>query len=78
MHELASRRVEKDFERELAAVFCESEGAAEETVIAEKSTVKTNKYVAEVLNQQQQEQSSRKRKATVHSEEARAKFGKYA
>ena len=51
---------------------------AEETEIGEKSTAEANKCVAEVLNQQRQEKSSHKCKATEHSEKARAKFGKYA
>ena len=51
---------------------------AEETGIGEKPTAEANKRVAEVLERQRLGQSTRKRRATVHSEEARAKIGKYA
>ena len=51
---------------------------AEETEIRKKPTTEANKRVAEVLERQWLGQSTRKRKATVHSEEARAKIGKYA
>ena len=51
---------------------------AEETGIGEKSTAEANKCVAEVFERQQLGQSTRKRRATVHSEEVRAKIGKYA
>ena len=43
-----------------------------------KPTEEANKRVAEVLDQQQQPQSTRKRKATVYSSETRTKIGKYA
>ena len=46
---------------------------SEVTKIGEKSTAKGNNRVTEVL-----ERSSRKRKATAHSDEARVKIGKYA
>ena len=49
----------------------------EETEVGVKATAEANKRVAEVL-EHQQEQSSHKHKATVHSEEVRAKIGKYA
>ena len=49
----------------------------EETEVGVKATAEANKRVAEVL-ERQQEQSSHKHKATVHSEEVRAKIGKYA
>ena len=48
---------------------------AVDTGIGDTATAEANKCVAEVL-EQQQERSSRKRKpATAHSEEARAKIG---
>ena len=50
----------------------------EETGIGEKPTAEANKCAAEVHEQQGLGQSTRKRRATVHSEEARAKIGKYA
>ena len=50
----------------------------EETGIGEKPTAEANKCVAEVLERQRLGQSTRKRRATVHSEEARVKIGKYA
>ena len=50
---------------------------AEETGIREKSTAEANKRVAEVLEWQWLGQSTSKRGATAHSEEARAKIGKY-
>ena len=50
----------------------------EETGIREKPTAEANKRVAEVLERQRLGQSTRKRRATAHSEEARAKIGKYA
>ena len=48
----------------------------EETGIGEKPTAEANKYVAEVLEQQQSIRNCSQ--ATAHSEEARAKIGKYA
>ena len=51
---------------------------AEETGIGEKPTAEANKRVAEVLERQRLGQSTRKHRATVHSEEVRAKIGKYA
>ena len=51
---------------------------AEETGIGEKPTAEANKRVAEVLERQRLGQSTRKRRATVHSKEARVKIGKYA
>ena len=51
---------------------------AEETESGKKPTAEANKRVAEVLERQRLGQSARKRKATVHSEEARANIGKYA
>ena len=52
---------------------------AEETGIGEKPIAEANKRVAEVLERHSERlgQSTRKRRATVHSEEARAKIGKY-
>ena len=50
----------------------------EETGTGEKPTAEANKCVAEVLERQRLGQSTSKRRATVHSEEARAKIGKYA
>ena len=50
---------------------------AEETGVGEKPT-EANKRVAEVLEQKQQHESKRKRKATVYSSETCAKIGKYA
>ena len=47
----------------------------EETGIGEKPTAEANKSVAEVL---EWGQSTRKRRATAHSEKAQAKIGKYA
>ena len=44
-----------------------------DTEIEEKCTAEANKRVAEVLEREWQEQRSSK--ATVHSEEARAKIG---
>ena len=41
-----------------------------------KPTEEANKHVAEVLEQQQQPESIRKRKATIHSSETHAKIGK--
>ena len=49
-----------------------------ETRIGEKPTAEANKCVAEVLERQRLGQSTRKCRATVHSEEARVKIGKYA
>ena len=48
------------------------------TGICEKPTEEANKRVAEVLEQQQRPEFTRKRKATVYSSETRAKIGKYA
>ena len=45
---------------------------------AEERTEKANKRVAEVLEQQQQPESTRKRKATDYPSETRATIGKYA
>ena len=50
----------------------------EETGSGEKLTAEANKCVTEVLEWQGLGQSTRKRRAAVHSEEARAKIGKYA
>ena len=51
---------------------------AEETGIGQKPTAEANKCVAELLERQQLGQSTGKRRATAHSEEAWAKIGKYA
>ena len=50
--------------------------SVEESQIGEKATAEANKRVAEVMIEQHQ--SGRKRKPTFHSEEVRAKIGKYA
>ena len=66
-----------EFEHELAAVFCEGEGATDHggDRIGEKPTAEANKHMAEVLKQQR---SIRKRsQATAHTEEAQTKIGKY-
>ena len=51
---------------------------AGETGIGEKSTAEANKRVAEVLEWQRLGQFTCKHRATVHSEEAQVKIGKYA
>ena len=51
--------------------------SAEETGIGEKPTAEANKRVAEVLERQRLGQSTSKGRATVHSEEAQVKIGKY-
>ena len=48
---------------------------AEETGVGEKATEEANKRVTEALRH---EKGKRKRKATAHSEETRAKIGKFA
>ena len=48
---------------------------AEETGVGEKATEEANKRVTEALRHKK---GKRKRKATAHSEETRAKIGKFA
>ena len=48
---------------------------AEETGVGEKATEEANKRVTEALRH---EKGKRKRKAMAHSEETRAKIGKFA